>query len=933
MKNNNITLINPYVWENFWEKSPDFKSVAEAKTAYDKFVSEHQDVISKINEMLENGDYTAIKEQYGYDVEGTEMVNEVLGKKRSSSPAPAAAPEDDGFAEDKPFVGVQPRPRPTPSSKPVTADDIEAAEASKNITIIPRQRPALKNVDIKKVRNIDFDCKSMNDIHFCVQSIYQKLLKSHQNYKVITPLSLLDTNEVTEMDALFAFMDIPNVDLSYYDTSNVKNMEGMFYKSSFNNDSIKNWDVSNVNNMRNMFIGSGMTHEEYIAGWYPNTINHALPKIGVDVQEEMDSSTAVDLTFGSDEEIEQKYKKLMGYQNESWHVMSSDEFIAEGKVGDFLKRGAQKLKEVFGTITIKLKDGVTWIFDRMGEMLNVITPETAKAVIDKGAIPGVSLANKWQPSGDDDYYGYIEKGSDEYNNYLTFLNYAKKGGVNEARVTMSSNLSLKNGVSSPNINAEDWDSAKLKEYIIGQVELTQKDPEREKSTLVIWGAPGIGKSSIPKTIISDFNENLKGEANRMAIIVADCSQMPSDGFTLPTPAKQLEISKIVKSRAAAKVIAELNHMTDEELDSIEYKVSADAPKTWLPCFRPTGEPEKDEVLNALANGYVTPKYKKGTKRVIGYEVTGSGGILLIDEFLRAKRDVFFTVCQIMFDYALGGGTYVLGDKWQVIAASNRPSDDNEVRQNFASAASAGFNRLRQCNFVPSFADWKSWAEKNGFDETTLSFISGKGYDSEDSRWHNFDPELKNAKNQPRFASPRSWSDAIKALMEECELKGYTHYAEIPKSKFRQLVAMCLPTALADDYTDYYFLNNSDANPYAYDKIVENPKIVVKDRAKYKCAQAAEAIVTTVRMRYDSKHRIPVDEFVNIMIFFCNNYPDSSDVIYTELYKPIIAICGIEAPKEATQEELDIEQSYSPVDDVFAEAFPVFVSTLGGDENE
>lgn len=931
MKKKNITLINPFVWENFFDKQ-DFASVDEMETKFAEFVEANKETIDKINEMIETENYTAIKEEFGYDVEA-ELVNEaILGKRKPvvSKPQHQTSAEDD-FTEDVPSSMTKVKTKSNPSGKPMTVDDIETELTSKNVTIVHKQRPALRNVDLKIVKNVDFDSRSMSDIHFCVQSIYDKLRKSKDsnsvrgNYRVVTPLSLLDTEAVDEMDALLAFMDLPNIDLSRWNTSNVTNMEGMFYKSTFNNDSIKDWNVSKVKNMRNMFIGSDMTNPEYISAWYPNTVNHALPKLGVDSTDELDDDTAVDAIFGSEEEIEQKYKQRMNYQTDSYHVMTSDEFIAEGRFTDYIKRGVEKIKSVFSTISITLKNGITWVFDKMGEMLNVVTPETTEAAINSG-IAGVSTADKWQ--GETGYYERIEKGSQEYNNYLAFLNYAPESGVNEARVTVSANRSKADGAPAPNIDADDWNSRQLTDYIKKEVTLTQRDPGRTKSTLVVWGAPGIGKSSIPKTLIRDMNkvEGRTTESNKMTVLVADCSQMTADGFALPTPAKQMEIAKLINSTEAAKIIADQTNMSEEELNSIEYKVSSDAPKTWLPVYKPTGDPKKDEVLNALANGYVQPKYNKAGTKVEGYEKTGSGGIILIDEFLRANSNVFFVVCQLMYEYKFG--EYVLGDKWQILAASNRPSDDSEVRKKYASAAGAGFNRLRRCNFVPSFDEWTSWAKDHGFDETTLSFISGKPVDGIDSRWHNFDPELKNSQNNPSFASPRSWSDAIVSLQDECAYAGYTSYGEMPKSKFREIVGMCLPADLATEYTDYYYLNNSSANHYTYDKIVANPKLNVKNKSQYKCANAADVITTTVRLRFNKNNRIPVEDFEAIMEFFCNNYPGNSDIIYTELYQKIIDICGISAPEEnATPEEIEIENSYDNVGNIFANAFPEFVENL------
>lgn len=909
--NKNITLINPYVWENFFDKN-DFATVAEMKTAYEKFVSENSEVIYKINEMLETGDLEPINEAK-------------LGKNRSNVNLDGTLSEDPYFAEDKPF------PANNKKSKSLTADIDKVINTGRNTTIVTKQQPPVTNTDIKVVRNIAFDSTSINDIHYCVQLIYKKLLNDKNNYKSVTPLSLLDTEAVTEMDALFAFMDIPNVDISTFDTSNVTNMEGMFYKSSFNNDSIKNWDVSNVTNMRNMFIGSDMTNPDYISSWYPNTKNHALPKLGIDANDDLDSDTVIDKIFGNETEIQNKFKERMKYNaNESCHVMRSSEFIIEGHYTDFIKNKSRQIKSTIKELSTKLKNGMTYIFDKFGNILNVITAQASEKYVKENIVNGVctgaQLKNKLGT------YDTIKQSDIEYDNYIRFLNYSSTfaNKVNEARVSMSANVSKKDGAPAPNIDAPDWNSSQLEHYLRKTVTLRQNNPGRPQNPLVVWGAPGIGKSSIPKAIIKALNneESRMDESRKMTVLVADCSQMTADGFALPTPAKQQNIETLVASNKEATRLASKYKMDADELQSIEYKVSDDAPKTWLPVYKPTGDRKKDEILNALANGAVQPIYDEDGY-VTGYEKTGSGGILLIDEFLRANQQIFFIVCQLMFEGRYG--EYVLGNKWQIVAASNRPSDDKEVRKKYTDAAAAGFNRLARCNFVPSFNEWKLWAKSNGFDETTLAFIAGKPLDGHDSRWHNFDPELKNNQNAPAFASPRSWSDAIKELQDECAYSGYATYSDIPRTLFQNLVEMHLPSKLAQEYTDYYFINSNTANPYTYDNIINNPTLTVKNKTMYKCANVCDNLVSTVQLRYNANAVIPPEEFEQLMSFLCRNYPGDPNVIFSNFYQKIFDICNLEAPAEnPTAAETALENSYDGVGAIFQKTFPDFVEQLAQD---
>lgn len=900
---NRLNLINPYIIDNFWCKLSEIrdhsKTLAEQ---FDEFCAEHSSEIEPINEMIERGEYEKLEEEWGegrFLNDGEILTEARLGKKISGNKPKSA---EDGFATE-----------PT-----VTRDDIEREQTSKNVTRISKPRPPVQNVDstghVKVVRNVGSDAKSMNDIHYCCRAIYRSLLAKKLNYEVETPFTLLDTEAVEEMDAVFAFMDVPNIDLSTWDTSNVTNMEGMFYKSTFNNDSIKDWNVSRVKNMKNMFVGSDMTTEEWIQQWYPNTINHALPKLGVNTKEDLDTDSVIDKIFGDTEHLSKniRARKVMQYSERKHYVMSSSEFINESLKDTFSKVGA-KIRD----IALKTKTGLTLLFNRMGEMFNAITPENIREIFSKNKPSGVTLGTHYE--GEEGVYGEVKKGSEEYDNFIKFMDMAASGKVNEARVSLTANRMRANDAAAPNINVDDWNTRELTHYIKKQIALTQKNPGREKRTLVVWGAPGIGKSSIPKAVIAELNAEGSGsEAEKMTVIVADCSMMTSDGFALPMPAKQADVDQLVKSSEAARKIAKENGISEEELKSIPYMVSSDAPKTWLPVYKPTGDRKKDEILNALVNGATQPHYDKDGY-VDYFEKTGAGGILLVDEFLRANPNVFFVVCQLMMNYTYG--EYKLGDKWQIIAASNRPSDDKEIRQKFSAAAAAGFNRMAHCNFVPDFKDWSKWALNHGFDETTLEFIASKPFDGVDSRWHNFDPELKNTQNNVLFASPRSWSDAINDLQEECEYEGYKHFTEMPKKTFRRIVGTHLPEQLAQEYTDYYYEMSDISNIYTYNNVIADPNLRIEGNAKVTCNQVVDGFVSAIRTKYSPTNRIPVEEFKNCMIFLCNNFEGSSNVIYTNFYDKVFDICQLSATEE-------IEEEYNEVGEIFAAKFPEFVAELG-----
>ena len=93
----------------------------------------------------------------------------------------------------------------------------------------------------------------------------------------------LDVSDIKDMTALFAFTNLPNLDLSSWNTGNVKKMEGMFYKSSFNNDSICHWDVTSCIEFKNMFLFCPFNQS--LSSWTPGWVEKEV--YGPDGKKEM----------------------------------------------------------------------------------------------------------------------------------------------------------------------------------------------------------------------------------------------------------------------------------------------------------------------------------------------------------------------------------------------------------------------------------------------------------------------------------------------------------------------------------------------------------------------------------------------------------------------------------------------------------------------
>ena len=272
---------------------------------------------------------------------------------------------------------------------------------------------------------------------------------------------------------------------------------------------------------------------------------------------------------------------------------------------------------------------------------------------------------------------------------------SKRGGdkvteseLNEARIQLEH----------PDKNVPNVD----KKELYRRIRIVIKNPEGKP--LMIWGAPGIGKTQIVKAVLAN---NTGGR-----LIDVQTSKMAPDDWSLP---------------ATYKVAEELK--------------ARDIPKSWLPVFIKTGDPEEDKRRNEICNA-------------------GKGGVLFLDELSRASGSVQNTCLKLIDERLIGDA--VLGDKWSIISASNRAGDDPEGVQNFSTALG---NRFSQVNYIPDFKGWKEWAQDK-IDPRILDFLE---FNQEYFYTLDDDPE------KSIFASPRSWEAASKniaALMQDAKDEGY-----------------------------------------------------------------------------------------------------------------------------------------------------------------
>ena len=289
----------------------------------------------------------------------------------------------------------------------------------------------------------------------------------------------------------------------------------------------------------------------------------------------------------------------------------------------------------------------------------------------------------------------------------------------------------------------------------------------KSSPLLIWGAPGIGKTAIVEAVLSEFEE-FKG----YNFIAKTLSNETRESFFLPD-------------------YAEVN---DE-------RKAIDIPKTWLPVYKPTGDKERDKVAD---------------------EALGKG-LLFIDELSRATQGVLNVMLPLINERKLG--EYRLGSGWVIIAASNRIEDDPTSDQ--AMLGSAMLNRFTQVTYAPHVNSWKQWAEKQGFISPLLlqwlslpesETMSGGNFFYWDPNTEEYDED-----GSRLMCTPRAWTNAMKNLCEFSEtgsLEGFTIF-DIDRDVLAFALNTAIPSKAVDAFMSFLDVARKIGNGGAIDAAIES----------------------------------------------------------------------------------------------------------------
>lgn len=333
--------------------------------------------------------------------------------------------------------------------------------------------------------------------------------------------------------------------------------------------------------------------------------------------------------------------------------------------------------------------------------------------------------------------------------------------------------------------------------------------------VMIWGAPGIGKTSIVRQVIGQFRKQYH---KNTSIIDTVLSSMNADDFKLSMPDK----------------------------DPYGQMRTYEAPISWLPVWHPSGDIEIDSLRNKNANSIVDSNVEdsngnkinaqnidnaNGSDKVgkdgkvgiytgdadehnyqkfaasAGKNMSGDnaeawlsdltqmasssdfiggaeggkaaqahdGGILFFDEISRATKPVMNVIMNLINDRKLG--EWNLGSHWIITAAGNRFFDmGGNVQSTWEPAYGT---RFTQMNFVPTFEDWIKWAQGYNMDlegnyskenksvpridADIIEYLISKNTDGLNNAWYENRSEKDNAGDENHKsltqATPRSWQTA------------------------------------------------------------------------------------------------------------------------------------------------------------------------------
>ena len=282
---------------------------------------------------------------------------------------------------------------------------------------------------------------------------------------------------------------------------------------------------------------------------------------------------------------------------------------------------------------------------------------------------------------------------------------------------------------------------------------------KEQANVMVWGAMGIGKSDICRTI---------GAMWGLRVVSLHLPQFdPTDLKGIPVlmdpngnSVGEMDASGKVRWIPSSYLPKFLTRLIDE--DATEAQFTFDWPDATDVCVHGYDADGKflfranDQMQGDLATGEKEPysveiDMTKGTVVVKGKLTKGmkvqviDKAILFLDELSAAVPEVQNAALQLVLDKRVG--EYDVPPFTPLVAAGNRESD-----QAFVSPMSMPLcNRFMHLRLIPSLKDWLEWAMINRVDPSILGYLQWKN-----NHLFEFNPDAI-SEGDCGFPTPRSWA--------------------------------------------------------------------------------------------------------------------------------------------------------------------------------
>lgn len=456
-------------------------------------------------------------------------------------------------------------------------------------------------------------------------------------------------------------------------------------------------------------------------------------------------------------------------------------YIKDSEVNESFKDVLNTIKNKFQKVFKYLKGLVVKVgsyilpVSKTGLVIPAITPLTAGAAYADGIINKKSTFVKMDKEGakitgcktsfDDALKLYDSENSIQYWSKLIKESEEDKSEFNSvlenyitehANDTMSEEL-----INEVKLHTDDPEAAY--NIIVDDTELKDRIARsltnKKLARLLIWGAPGIGKTAILLNIISE----MKAEFPDYRLIVKTLSNETPDNFTLPDYVEDMQDEDFEK---LSKSLDKEESVIRKLYKYIGGRKAVDVPKTWLPVYKPTGDKEVDAYLDSKCGN----------------------GLLFIDELSRATSQVLNVMLPLINEGNFNG--YVLGSGWTIVCASNRVQDEDGGQERIGNALA---NRFLQVHYEPTVHTWRKWADQQNFiSPLLLQWLSmPESEEMSGGKFYYMDPNEDEGRlsDTTLICTPRAWTNAMRLLAS------YHHTGSIEGFKIFDLPPKVIKSAL------------------------------------------------------------------------------------------------------------------------------------------